>query len=85
MYQTPLSSAPFWSGVIDQPSVTTVTAARKPPSYRRELNEDMEAPFSATNEDLHLTIARFLGAAASLYFVQRSDCGSKNETLAFLE
>ena len=33
-YQTSLSSAPFWSGVIDQPSVTTVTAACKPPSYR---------------------------------------------------
>ncbi len=33
-YQTSLSSAPFWSGVIDQPSVTTVTAASKPPSYR---------------------------------------------------
>lgn len=33
-YQTPLSSAPLWSGVMPQPRVTTVTAASKPPSYR---------------------------------------------------
>lgn len=32
-YQSSLSSAPFWSGVIDHPGITTVTAAREPPSY----------------------------------------------------
>lgn len=32
-YHTSLSSAPFWSGGIDQPSV--ITAACRPPSYGR--------------------------------------------------
>lgn len=34
--QSSLSSTPLWSGVIDQPGVTTVTAASRPPSYRAE-------------------------------------------------
>lgn len=53
-YQSSLSSAPFWPGVIDQPSVTTVTAASKASILQRaeELEKDMVAPFSATDEDL---------------------------------